>query len=259
MPVVEKTSSAAESPSVIELPGRVDADIVKYLEQLNKLSTQFPKMTIDFSRVKSIDIIGAQVILRVLQAYRRSSLRLELRNISPLRPLLRELTNSVAKDEGDAVWMLLLMIHQLMDDQREFEEAAIQYCIAYELSPPSWESRPKNITVMGADVVERPTISEESGSQSVKSSVAIWFADNETEFSGCLADMLKEGKGQAQFTIDCQYIKRIPFSVGSTLLHHVSELKKQNTSVDILNVNPIVEALFKLQGLTSLLGRYTSR
>ena len=45
--------------------------------------------------------------------------------------------------------MLLLDAHRLLNLQSEFEETGIQYCITYEVSPPSWEPFSSNIKTLG--------------------------------------------------------------------------------------------------------------
>ena len=41
-----------------------------------------------------------------------------------------------------AVWLLLLDLYQMLGLQNEFEEAAVDYAVTYEVSPPSWETPP---------------------------------------------------------------------------------------------------------------------
>jgi hypothetical protein len=38
------------------------------------------------------------------------------------------------------MWLLLLELHQQAFHQEAFEEAAVNYAITFEVSPPSWEA-----------------------------------------------------------------------------------------------------------------------
>ena len=48
-------------------------------------------------------------------------------------------SSRAAATASDAAWMLLLDVQRLLNRQADFEETGIQYCITYEVSPPSWE------------------------------------------------------------------------------------------------------------------------
>src|SRR5207248_5518895 len=41
-----------------------------------------------------------------------------------------------------ALWALLLEVYRWYGHQEKFEEAAVNYAVTFEVSPPSWESGP---------------------------------------------------------------------------------------------------------------------
>ncbi|MFX8262614.1 hypothetical protein ABTL46_22415, partial [Acinetobacter baumannii] len=52
---------------------------------------------------------------------------------------LKELTPVGEHDTDPALWMLRLEALRLVNRPDQFDEAAIDYCVTYEVSPPSWE------------------------------------------------------------------------------------------------------------------------
>jgi hypothetical protein len=42
------------------------------------------------------------------------------------------------RDEGEAVWLLLLELLQLQNREKEFEQISMDYCVTFEVSPPSF-------------------------------------------------------------------------------------------------------------------------
>ena len=60
---------------------------------------------------------------------------------STRRRLRKALDQSVkqGKGAGEGYWILLLELLQWQNDHRAFEDRAIEFAIAFEVSPPSWE------------------------------------------------------------------------------------------------------------------------
>ena len=135
---------------VIVLPEAIDEGVVKHLEQLKNHSQSHQSITLDSSNVRSIDPVGAELLLRVINAFKRASHELLLQGADQLVTPLRAAVEAGRRDPSDAVWMLLLEVFRLLNRQHDFEETGIQYCITYEVSPPSWEPAPPNLKTRAA-------------------------------------------------------------------------------------------------------------
>ena len=135
---------------VIVLPDAVDASVVKHLEQLKQQSLVHQAITLDASNVRTVDMIGAELLLRVINAFKRASHELIVMGADQLVTPLRAAVEAGRRDPSDAVWMLLLEVFRLLNRQHDFEETGIQYCITYEVSPPSWEPPPPNLKTRAA-------------------------------------------------------------------------------------------------------------
>ncbi len=128
-----------ESP-VVKLPSMVGAKIVKPLEHLKALAMTNATLTLDVSGVRTVDSVGAELLLRVFNAFKRSSHELIVLGVEQLLNPLRSAVEPGRRDTSDACWMLLLDVQRLLNRQVDFEEAGIQYCITYEVSP-CWRAR----------------------------------------------------------------------------------------------------------------------
>src|SRR5258708_36046831 len=102
-------------------------------------------LTLDVSDARAIDAVGAELLLRVFNAFKRASHELIVQGADQLLNPLRSAIEPGRRDSSDACWMLLLDVHRLLNRQNDFEETGIQYCITYEVSPPSWEPFAINI------------------------------------------------------------------------------------------------------------------
>src|SRR6218665_3102287 len=63
--------------------------------------------------------------------------------------LLRTLAPVGVRDVDPALWMLRLEALRLVNRPDQFDETAIDYCVTYEVSPPSWERAKCRVRVSG--------------------------------------------------------------------------------------------------------------
>ncbi len=233
-------AKAAESP-VTRLPATIGANIVKPLESLKSLAMTHATLTLDVSDARSIDPVGAELLLRVFNAFKRASHELIVLGAENLLNPLRAAIEPGRRDSSDACWMLLLDVQRLLGRQADFEETGIQYCITYEVSPPSWEPASLNIKT-GATKQAAPSNEDPLD----------WrgeiLGDGEALF-GRLAAL---ARSQSRLVVECRHLRRMGFSAASALLGQVIRLQQIGTTVEFRNVNALVGALLQLLGISTM-------
>ena len=60
-------------------------------------------------------------------------------NLESLETILRAAFNERATEDQRPFWLLLFEIYVLQGKDTEFEELGMEYAVAFEISPPSWE------------------------------------------------------------------------------------------------------------------------
>ena len=234
------------APSV-RLPPVIDAGIVGQLEQLRALTAAHAAVQLDVSDARSIDVAGASLLLRVLTAFKRSQRELTLVGAAGFAGVLSRSVESGRRDPSDALWMLLLEVLRMLDRQEEFEESAIQYCITFEVSPPSWEPPAANLKVAAA--ANAPAAAADSVSAGSPLELrGVVEGDGEPHFSRLLA----AARNQQQVAIDCMHLRRLAFSAGSSLLGALQRIRKGGATVELRNANTLVAALLHLLGITAI-------
>lgn len=245
--------AAAPLPSgpQVALSTDVDANIVKPLEQLKALASQHPALVMDASAARSIDLVGAELLLRVINAFKRSSHELTVVGVESLLNPLRAAVEPGRRDSSDAAWMLLLEVLRLLGKQHDFEETGIQYCITFEVSPPSWEPPPPNLKSRAG-----------SGVGAVAAPAAAAAAIDPLDWRGLI-----QAEGEPQFgrlaleartnktpVVECRLLRRMAFATATALLTLLMKLQTAGVRVEFRNVNPLVAALFHLLGITAVAG-----
>jgi anti-anti-sigma regulatory factor len=232
-----------DAEACIRLAAVLDAQIVQSLEQLKRLAAQHAALTLDLSATESIDLVGAELLLRVLTAFKRSSHQLTLIGVERLLAALRRAVEPGRRDASDAAWMLMLDALRLLGRQVEFEEAAIQYCVTFEVSPPSWEPAPSTIVLKDEappPPAPAPAIDPLDWRGEIDKDGEPWF--------GRLAAAAATSR---HVVIQCRYLRRMAFSSGTTLLALVMKLQGGGVKVEFRDVNALVAALFFLVGISA--------
>jgi anti-anti-sigma regulatory factor len=235
---------ATGSPAV-RLPAAVDANVVQVLEQLKALAATHAALTLDMTGVRSIDLVGAELLLRVLNAFKRSAHELTVLGIEALNNPLRAVIEAGRRDASDAAWMLQLEVLRLQNRQNDFEEMGIQYCITFEVSPPQWEPAPPNLKTQTA--MRTAAAAEQANVDPLS-----WRGVIEGEGEPWFGRLVAEARNNKQLTVDCTQLRRMAFSAGSALLTVVMKLQQSGARVEFQGINPLVGALFQLLGITAV-------
>ena len=123
----------------IVVTGRVTATAATQIEGIRRAaSRQTHGARIDLMSVIDFDDTGARLLANALAEARRAGLGLQLLHGPKLdTALANALKNGRAAGEG--AWHLSLELLQWTNDRAAFEDRAIEFAMAFELSPPSWE------------------------------------------------------------------------------------------------------------------------
>jgi anti-anti-sigma regulatory factor len=240
-------SSASDGTPSVRLPAGVDANVIKVLEQLKSLATTHATLRLDASNIRTIDLVGAELMLRVVTAFKRASHELVIVGAEKLIDPLRAVIEPSRRDASDAAWMLLLEILRLLGRQHEFEETGIQYCITFEVSPPQWEPPPANLKASPAVASAEPV-----AAAPVTDGPLTWRGVIEAEGEPWFGRLAAEAKTNKELRIDASQLRRMAFSAASALLTLVMKLQQGGATVEFRNINPMVGALFQLLGITAV-------
>jgi ABC-type transporter Mla MlaB component len=238
----ERAAAPVSNMPVVALPEAIDSGIVKPLEEFKNLAMTNPALTLDVSATRSVDLVGAELLLRVFNAFKRASHELTVRGAEQLLVALRSSVEAGRRDASDAAWMLLLEVQRLLDRQADFEETGIQYCITYEVSPPSWEPPMPNIRVAGGGEL---AASRTPDPLDWRGEI---LGDGE-QYLGRLAAASRETR---TISVECRQLRRVAFSASTSLLGQLIKLQQSGIAVEFRNVNVLIAALWQLLGVTSV-------
>jgi hypothetical protein len=196
-----------------------------------------------------------------------------------LRDLLQRMTPSGDRAVDQASWQLRLAALRVMNQADEFEMAALEFCITYEMSPPSWEpplchfkslvAGAPLVPAEGADAAVTPKFmdSHYSVMQPLPSS---GFTDLQATATfnfrpAAQGELLGEVLGDAEgalaaldalmgdatvCVISCRNLIRVDFSAAGSILNWVSAHQAQGREIQFDQVHRLIAAFFHVIGIT---------
>ncbi|HVF63300.1 MAG TPA: STAS domain-containing protein [Casimicrobiaceae bacterium] len=248
-PPWEGKSHAAPAPRAsggyLAITGKLTADSAAQIEGLRRAVAKKPPLVkLDLSSVVAFDDAGARILAAALVEARRAKLHLTLDRADKLRAALDAAVKN-GRDADEGAWLLLLELLQWAHDQATFDDRAIEYAIAFEMSPPSWEPPPR--AVAPADM--RPSRKDGQDAAADVESVQLSgiVAGNAASQLSKIVDF---AHGRQIVGIDMTSLERIDFVCAGALMNAVSRVEGQRKAVQVFGATPIVRALLLLIGLS---------
>ncbi|CAM4150656.1 STAS domain-containing protein [Comamonas aquatilis] len=93
---------------------------------------------LDWSALQSLDAGVMRPMHALVMQWADEGGALAFTGVEQLQAVLRALTPSGAREVDTGWWHLRLALLRLMHMQDDFELTALDYCVTYEVSPPSW-------------------------------------------------------------------------------------------------------------------------
>ena len=141
---------------------------------------------------------------------------------------------------------------RVQDRQQAFEDLAIDFCVTYEVSPPSWEPMPASI---------RPAVASDTEPVDRVADPALWSVGADAlavggELLGRATDFFEAldafATERAEVVIDCRGLRRLDFVAAGELLNHLVALRTGGKYVVFRDVNQLVAALMAVMGIHDL-------
>jgi anti-anti-sigma regulatory factor len=217
--------------AVEAFPPTVDAGVAAPLKRV--LDATAPVVRLDFGRVTAIDADGATCLLAALQQLRGAGRELVLAGADTLLDILRPMLVIGQRGASPAPWLLLLELLLLTGREKQFEEAAMDYCVTYEVSPPSFEAPLYVSTAAPApghgDRFMLPAVV--SGPEtSLLAAIDAYAHERET------------------LVLDCSRLARIDYAGAGSLLARLDAHGAAGRAVELRELNHLVASLLRLLG-----------
>lgn len=229
---------------------------------------------LDWRNLKSIDPSALDALYKVFAGWVAQPVQLQFLGSAQLQSVLLAATPSGERGTVQKWWLLRMQALRVLNLPDEFEVAALDFCVTYEVSPPAWESARCICIPMDAQgnaEAGRAIVGEVHSSLNATSnseteddprlgpqSSQVSHHLLSVELSGHIQgdaigvfDML-EAKlmGASMVQISCTKLIRVDFSAAGMLLNWVSARQLEDRPVTFSEVNRLVASFFNVIGIT---------
>jgi len=215
---------------------------------------------LDWTALQRVPPEAANQLTRLWRDWATQPLQMRWLASDRLFAVLSEAAPVGVRDADPGYWMARLEALRLTNRPDQFDEVAIDYCVTFEVSPPSWEasrcvarvgSSSANTRSASLSVVGDAVTTIQGGDH--QRGVAITTLDLSGQLSGDLALVLKtlDAKlGGAQVVrISCALLIRVDFIAAGDLLNWIIARKGEGRHISFIEVHRLVAAMFGAMGI----------
>ncbi|MGV8803606.1 MAG: STAS domain-containing protein [Polaromonas sp.] len=232
---------------------------------------------LDWSHLKTIERAALEPLLKLFGVWAGDAqTQLCFKGAAQLREVLCSATPSGEPETLQLWWLLRLEVLRVMHRPDEFELAALDFCITYEVSPPSWvvarcdfralgdpDDASGDIALMQSPMTEdvasmfNPVawdMNSDLGALSYRQAALQIEVELSGQLQGHSAAALE--RLDASLTSDgrvhiaCPRLLRVDFSSAGMLLNWVSARQVENRVVRFTDVNRLIACFFNVIGIT---------
>ncbi len=242
-------------------PESLDIDAVA---RLRSVTLQLPlPWVFDWSALKHIDPEAAAHLSELFRHWAPEAL--DMRWLSGHRFLeaLQDAAPTGVRDADPAYWVLRLDALRLANRPDQFDEAAIDYCVTYEVSPPSWERTRCQVRIGGTGLsTQSPPLSQvgevattflESSVEEHSGTVTMASVELSGQLVGDISATLKQLDTQLaaapMVTVSCTKLIRVDFLAAGDLLNWVLAKRGESRSVTFAESHRLVALFFGAMGI----------
>lgn len=234
------------------------------LARLRAQSLQMPlPWVLDWSAVERVEPDAAAHLSVLLRHWATQTLEMHWRQGARLLAVLAAQSPTGVRDADPAFWVTRLDVLRLANRPDQFDETAIDYCVTYEVSPPSWERA--RCTLQFVDGVVEAAAGSAASSVASTSFVESSILDEvdgagriaQVDLSGQLIggigttlDQLDAQIGDAvHLHINCARLIRVDFLAAGDLLNWVLAKRAQGREVSFVDMHRLVGLFFGAMGI----------
>jgi hypothetical protein len=269
MPKLVADAAAEETPRSSRIDGQVGWVCPEYLDAdvVAKLASQTLQMPLpwvfDWSGLKGVDPEACARLSDVFRHWIPQKIDMRWLGAEHFFGVLQDLAPTGVRDADPAYWQLRLDALRMTNRPDQFDEAAIDYCVTYEVSPPSWEgalcqvrtgtTNASTAAPPGSLVSELSTSFLES--QTAEDGGGVQVAGMELsgqlvgDISSTLAKMDAQLGRATIVSVSCSKLIRVDFIAAGDLLNWVLSRRSENRNVSFIEAHRLVALFFGAMGI----------
>lgn len=234
-------------------PPTLDATALRALR--SRLDGADVPWAIDWSALLHLSADACSPFIDLIALWNQQALRMHWNAEYALLRALAEQTPAGQRSTDPLWWHLRLDVLCLLHMQDAFEELALEYCVLYEESPPSWRDAP-------CQLLQVPTTEDYASVIStllpLDTAPRAWLdlscalcGEVLGETSAGLAPLNAISASASQITVDCALLARIDFDAASSIVNWAHGRAAQGCDIEFTELTHLLAVLLHHVGLDS--------
>lgn len=226
------------------------------------LSSNPPPWHLDWAELEVIKVEAMPLLSGLFASLCAEEVALRFSGAERLVQALRSMMPSGNRTVGADWWLTRLNALRAMHLQDEFELAALDYCVTFEVAPPGWEDARCTYEVVAAPA-ESSTPTQPSAIVSQPGTLATAPMGLDAapavrlEIKGhvlgdamqALAGLDRSGQDGDRIVVSCAQLVRVDFSAAGSILNWVAMRQSEGCLVQFRDVHRLVAAFFNVIGI----------
>ena len=233
---------AASATPMVPFSGKLDGACIKQVERAQKLGENYRALRLEFAKVTEATTDGCKLLLGLFRKLQRTEHDLILVGAPELAAKIRAIISVGRREDTEESWLLLLEILRLLNQEKEFEETSIDYCVTFEVSPPAFVAPKSKITTASADTASAAKAAEGFAMPAVV----------EGKIDNLILAIAAYSDEHSPAIIDCSNLNRVDFNAAGRLLTGLGPFCGMGKTIEFHHVNHLVAELFGVIGLKDI-------
>ncbi len=219
------------------------------------LSQMPPPWNLDWSQLHDIADNALPFLAGLFGSLCAEDVDLQFTGGERLAKALRDLTPSGSRGEDDTTWTVRLDALRTMQLQDEFELAALDFCITFEVPPPVWQPARCSYTDGGSEPAAVSPMATSSTSTmplglNGASGAALELRGQVVGESGSTLALLGTDHAPgAHLVVSCRGLVRVDFSAAGSILNWAATCHSRGCQIQFRDVHRLVGAFFSVIGI----------
>lgn len=234
----KRSRPAATGPGVV-LKGRVEQAAEEAIQRLFTLAKENERVRLDLTQVQAIDASRAKLLAEIMMMVRKAGKSLALAGGREFTALIESLVRGERRRE-EAYWRLLFELYEFQNLEREFEDAAVDYAVTFEVSPPSWEPMAQAV----GEGQEETSVAAETNSEVFRLEGVL---DAAAEYR--LRELERHAETRSEVVVDLSGLARVDFTTIGSVIGTLIKLHAAGKKVVLSGPNEMVHAFLEVMGV----------
>lgn len=217
---------------------------------------------VDWAQLTTIAQDAAKPLSELMTFWATHPVKLHWSEVSALQRALERNTPADDNTADPLWWLIRLDLLCILGEQDTFESLALDYCVVYEVSPPSWKDLPcefmqeASASTFASASIFAPDADDPASVLPTDANDAAALYTH-CELSGILLGDSPEVMERLQtasetsphVVVSCARLIRIDFTATGDILNWITARQAEGCSIEFVNVPRLIAVFFKMLGI----------